>query len=62
MLHQHIQKNIAFKIPYSKIEKPVPQFLTPDTIQPFNLPLQWRAGFIHGTMKSYHNHAAYSHK
>jgi len=30
MLHQHIQKNIAFKIPYSKIEKPVPQFLTPD--------------------------------
>jgi integrase/recombinase XerC len=30
MLHRHIQKNIAFEIPYPKIEKTVPQFLTPD--------------------------------
>ena len=29
-LHQHIPKNIALKIPYPKIEKTVPQFLTPD--------------------------------
>jgi len=30
MLHRHIQKNIAFKLPYTKIEKTVTQFLTPD--------------------------------
>jgi len=29
-LHQHIPKNIALKLPYPKIEKTVPQFLTPD--------------------------------
>jgi site-specific recombinase XerD len=29
-LHQHTPKNIALKIPYPKIEKTVPQFLTPD--------------------------------
>ena len=30
MLRRHIQKNIALKLPYPKIEKTVPQFLTPD--------------------------------
>jgi len=30
MLHRHIPKNIALKIAYPKIEKTVPQFLTPD--------------------------------
>jgi site-specific recombinase XerD len=30
MFHRHIQKNIALKLPYTKIEKTVPQFLTPD--------------------------------
>ena len=30
MLHRHIQKNIALKLPYTKIEKTVTQFLTPD--------------------------------
>ena len=29
-LHRHIQKNIALKLPYPKIEKTFPQFLTPD--------------------------------
>ena len=29
-LHQHVPKNIALKLPYPKIEKTVPQFLTPD--------------------------------
>jgi len=29
-LHQHTPKNIALKIPYPKIEKTLPQFLTPD--------------------------------
>ena len=29
-LHQDTQKNIALKLPYPKIEKTVPQFLTPD--------------------------------
>ena len=29
-LHQHTPKNIALKIAYPKIEKTVPQFLTPD--------------------------------
>jgi site-specific recombinase XerD len=29
-LHQHTPKNIALKIPYPKIEKTVPKFLTPD--------------------------------
>jgi len=28
-LHQHVPKNIALKLPYPKIEKTVPQFLTP---------------------------------
>ena len=30
MLHRHIQKNIALELPYTKIEKTVTQFLTPD--------------------------------
>jgi len=29
-LHRHTPNNIALKIPYPKIEKTVPQFLTPD--------------------------------
>jgi len=29
-LHRHTPKNIALKIPYPKIERTVPQFLTPD--------------------------------
>lgn len=29
-LHQHVPKNIALKLPYPKIEKTVPQFLTQD--------------------------------
>ena len=29
-LHQHTPKNIALKLPYPKIEKTVPHFLTPD--------------------------------
>jgi len=29
-LHQHTPKNIVLKLPYPKIEKTVPQFLTPD--------------------------------
>ncbi len=29
-LHRHTPKNIALKLPYPKIEKTVPQFLTPD--------------------------------
>jgi len=29
-LHRHTQKNIALKLPYPKIEKTVPKFLTPD--------------------------------
>jgi len=29
-LHQHVPKNIALKLPYPKIEKTVPQFLTAD--------------------------------
>ena len=29
-LHRNTQKNIALKLPYPKIEKTVPQFLTPD--------------------------------
>ncbi|MEA1948286.1 MAG: hypothetical protein U9N83_13400 [Thermodesulfobacteriota bacterium] len=29
-IHQHTPKNIALKLPYPKIEKTVPQFLTPD--------------------------------
>ena len=29
-LHQYTPKNIALKIPYPKIEKTVPKFLTPD--------------------------------
>ena len=29
MLHRHTPKNIALKLPYPKIEKTVPQFLTP---------------------------------
>ena len=41
MLHRHTPKNIALKLPYPKIEKTVPQFLTPDErIQPLNLPFQ----------------------
>lgn len=30
MLHRHIQKNIASKLMYPKIEKTIPQFLTPE--------------------------------
>jgi site-specific recombinase XerD len=30
MLHRHTQKNIALNLPYPKIEKTVPEFLTPD--------------------------------
>jgi len=29
-LHRHTLKNVALKLPYPKIEKTVPQFLTPD--------------------------------